>query len=143
MTFGVIKAFDTIEVAGTDGTSSTVGTSDAIRLSVAIKTSVAIGTSGTIGTSGAIKTFGSVVEASCERPVEAVLTGEGTDTGADGSVGLGFCPSGEKSEAFPNAELTRGCSKAITTVGEGRGCAIKETFGATVTDFGIGGMTRG
>jgi len=132
MTFGVIRAFDTIEIAGTDGTSGTVRTSDAIRPPGAIGTSGATETASATETSEAIKTFGGAVKAS-GRPVEAVVTGVGTDTGADGSVGLGFCPSGEKSETSPDAELTCGCPKAIATVGEGSGCSIKDMLGARIT----------
>jgi hypothetical protein len=126
MTFDVIRAFDTIEIAGTDETSGMVRTSDAIR------PPGAIGTSGATETSEAIKMFGSAVKAS-GRPVETVVTGVGTDTGADGLVGLGFCPSGEKSETSPDAELTCGCLKAIVTVGEGSGCLIKDMLGACIT----------
>lgn len=144
-----VRAFDTFEVAGADTTSSMVGASDIVKPSWAIGTSRAtaasgaIRTSGTIGITGAIKKFGGAVKASYEREVEAVVTGGCTDTDADGSVGLGFCSGSEKSEASPDAKLICGCPKAIVTVGAGSGCAIDETFGAAVTDFGIGGISRG
>lgn len=162
-----VRAFDTFEVAGADTTSSMVGASDIVKPSWAIGTSRATGTSGaigmsgtigtsrataasgairtsgTIGITGAIKKFGGAVKASYEREVEAVVTGGCTDTDVDGSVGLGFCSSSEKSEASPDAKLICSCPKAIVTVGAGSGCAIDETFGAAVTDFGIGGISRG
>jgi hypothetical protein len=64
-----------------------------------------------------------------ERAVEAVFTGEGTDAGVDGLVGLGFFPSSEKGEVFSNAELTHDCSKVIITVGEGCGVQSKRRLG--------------